>query len=122
MRDGVSGSGGGGGGGLVCVSRLAVVFLAFDVFFMMFCIGMACIFFFALFCCIPLAAIAYAMKIREVDDDKKQALEAAVELGSSSSISDLALHPEDSVKYSYSMDEYKETGNIAWVFLFMVDK
>lgn len=26
------------------------------------------------------------------------------------------------VKYSYSMDEYKETGNIAWVFLFMVDK
>ena len=98
---------------------LAVVFLAFDVFFMMFCIGMACIFFFALFCCIPLAAIAYAMKIREgaseddirllpryrfcdaslvrkVDDDKKQALEAAVELGSSSSISDLALHPEDS--------------------------
>ena len=100
-----------------------MVFLAFDVFFMMFCIGMACIFFFALFCCIPLAAIAYAMKIREgaseddirllpryrfcdaslvrkVDDDKKQALEAAVELGSSSSISDLALHPEDSVSIS----------------------
>ena len=100
-----------------------MVFLAFDVFFMMFCIGVACIFFFALFCCIPLAAIAYAMKIREgaseddirllpryrfcdaslvrkVDNDEKQALEAAVELGSCNSINDLVLHPEDSVSVS----------------------
>lgn len=102
--------------------RLAVVFLAFDVFFMMFCIGMACILFFALFCCFPLAAIAYAMKLREGAseddirllpryrfcdaslvrkvDDEKQVLEAAVELGSSSSISDVPLNPEDSVSSS----------------------
>lgn len=100
-----------------------MVFLAFDVFFMMFCIGVACIFFFAVFCCIPLAVIAYAMDIREgaseddikllpryrfcdaslvrkIDNDEKQALRAAVELGSCNCINDLVLHPEDSVSVS----------------------
>ncbi|KMT14894.1 hypothetical protein BVRB_3g064080 [Beta vulgaris subsp. vulgaris] len=44
---------------------LAVIFLALDVFFMIFCVGMACIICLALFCCIPVVAIAYAMTIRE---------------------------------------------------------
>ncbi|XP_074306824.1 E3 ubiquitin-protein ligase At4g11680-like [Silene latifolia] len=50
---------------------LAVVFLALDVFFMIFFIGVACIICVALFCCLPIVAIAYAMTIREgasVDD------------------------------------------------------
>ncbi|XP_022853892.1 E3 ubiquitin-protein ligase At4g11680-like [Olea europaea var. sylvestris] len=46
--------------------RLLVVFLAFDVFFMIFCVIMACIIFFALFFCFPiLATVAYAMTIGE---------------------------------------------------------
>ncbi|GMH08096.1 hypothetical protein Nepgr_009936 [Nepenthes gracilis] len=44
---------------------LAVVFLALDVFFMIFCIGMACVICLILFCCIPIVAIAHAMTIRE---------------------------------------------------------
>ncbi|KAI4386605.1 hypothetical protein MLD38_004523 [Melastoma candidum] len=40
---------------------LTVIFLAFDVFFVIFCIGLACLVFVALFCCIPLLAIAYAV-------------------------------------------------------------
>ncbi|CAA3013566.1 E3 ubiquitin- ligase At4g11680-like isoform X1 [Olea europaea subsp. europaea] len=45
---------------------LSVVFLAFDVFFMIFCIAMACIVFFALFCCFPiLSTVAYAMTVGE---------------------------------------------------------
>ncbi|XP_021901226.1 E3 ubiquitin-protein ligase At1g12760-like [Carica papaya] len=44
---------------------LTVVFLAFDVFFIIFCIGMACIIFFVLFCCIPIVAVAYAMATRQ---------------------------------------------------------
>ncbi|KAI4381577.1 hypothetical protein MLD38_007638 [Melastoma candidum] len=40
---------------------LTVIFLAFDVFFVIFCIGLACLVFLALFCCIPLLAIAYAV-------------------------------------------------------------
>ncbi|KAH9612001.1 hypothetical protein KSS87_000033 [Heliosperma pusillum] len=50
---------------------LAVVFLALDVFFMIFFIGVACIICVALFCCVPIVAIVYAMTIREgasVDD------------------------------------------------------
>lgn len=46
--------------------RLSVVFLAFDVFFMIFCIAVAFIAFFTLFCCFPiLATVAYAMTIGE---------------------------------------------------------
>ncbi|XP_065853669.1 E3 ubiquitin-protein ligase At4g11680-like isoform X2 [Euphorbia lathyris] len=44
---------------------LTVVFLAFDVFFILFCIGMACIVFFVAFCCIPILAVAYAVAIRK---------------------------------------------------------
>lgn len=44
---------------------LAVVFLALDVFFMIFCIGIAFVICLALFCCIPILAIAYTMTIRE---------------------------------------------------------
>ncbi|KAL3534059.1 hypothetical protein ACH5RR_007580 [Cinchona calisaya] len=45
---------------------LSVVFLAFDVFFMIFCIAMACIIFFLLVCCFPLLArVAYAITIGE---------------------------------------------------------
>ncbi|XP_075492043.1 E3 ubiquitin protein ligase RIE1-like [Primulina tabacum] len=43
---------------------LLVVFLAFDVFFLIFCIAVACIVFLVLFCCFPiLAAVAYTMTI-----------------------------------------------------------
>lgn len=43
-----------------------MIFLAFEVFFVIFCIGMACIIFFTLFCCFPIVAtIAYAMAIQE---------------------------------------------------------
>lgn len=43
-----------------------MVFLAFDVFFMIFCIAVAFIAFFTLFCCFPiLATVAYAMTIGE---------------------------------------------------------
>ncbi|KAL3819658.1 hypothetical protein ACJIZ3_005563 [Penstemon smallii] len=45
---------------------LSVVFLAFDVFFLIFCIAMACVVFFVLFCCFPIVAtVAYAMSIQE---------------------------------------------------------
>ncbi|CAH9112596.1 unnamed protein product [Cuscuta epithymum] len=45
---------------------LSVTFLAFDVFFVIFCITMVFMLFFAFFCCVPiLAAVAYAMKLRE---------------------------------------------------------
>lgn len=42
-----------------------MVFLAFDVFFIIFCIGMACVIFFGLCCFLPILAFAYAMTIRE---------------------------------------------------------
>ncbi|XP_060177221.1 E3 ubiquitin-protein ligase At4g11680-like isoform X1 [Lycium barbarum] len=43
---------------------LSVVFLAFDVFFMIFCIAMACVVFFAFFCFFPfIATVAYAMRL-----------------------------------------------------------
>ncbi|KAF8398168.1 hypothetical protein HHK36_017094 [Tetracentron sinense] len=101
--------------------RLAVVFLAFDVFFAIFCITLACIIGFALCCCMPFfVAILYAMAVREgaseddirilpkyrfrqcdplktFDEDTKQEVaEAIAELGSGDSISELALPPEDS--------------------------
>ncbi|XP_038688882.1 E3 ubiquitin-protein ligase At1g63170-like isoform X2 [Tripterygium wilfordii] len=99
---------------------LTVVFLAFDVFFIIFCIGMALAVFFAIFCCIPLVAIAYAVatrqgasdadirtlakyryrqadQFRKLDiDEKQEALGARLELGDDSSSNELALHPDDS--------------------------
>ncbi|KHN34569.1 E3 ubiquitin protein ligase RIE1 [Glycine soja] len=98
---------------------LTVVFLAFDVFFIIFCIGMACIVFFALFCIIPIIALAYAMRIREgaseedirslpmyrfslsnslvmVDDNKKQLVKVRVDSCNGSHMSELSLHPDDS--------------------------
>ncbi|KAK2363113.1 hypothetical protein P8452_66110 [Trifolium repens] len=98
---------------------LTVVFLAFDVFFIIFCIGMACIVFFALFCIIPIIALAYALRIREgaseddikslpvyrfsqsnvmvmVDDNKKQLGKARTGSYNQSHISELSLHPDDS--------------------------
>ncbi|TKY62767.1 E3 ubiquitin protein ligase RIE1 [Spatholobus suberectus] len=98
---------------------LTVVFLAFDVFFIIFCIGMACIVFLALFCIIPIIALAYAMRIREgaseedirslpkyrfsqsnslvmVDDNKKQLVKARVDSCNGSHMSELSLHPDDS--------------------------
>ncbi|RZC20288.1 E3 ubiquitin-protein ligase At4g11680-like isoform X2 [Glycine soja] len=100
---------------------LTVVFLAFDVFFIIFCIGMACIVFFALFCIIPIIALAYAMRIREgaseedilslpmyrfsqsnslvmVDDNKKQLIKGRVDSCNGSHMSALSLHPDDSLK------------------------
>jgi hypothetical protein len=43
---------------------MTVLFPDFEVF-IMFCIGMAFIVFFALFCIIPIIALAYALRIRE---------------------------------------------------------
>ncbi|GFQ02646.1 E3 ubiquitin protein ligase rie1 [Phtheirospermum japonicum] len=99
---------------------LSVVFLAFDVFFMVFCIAMACIIFFLLFCCFPiLATVAYAMTIRDgasendirslpkyiyrqknsvgtFEDDKKHETNLTSMPGNSFSTSELFLNPEDS--------------------------
>ncbi|KAI4330562.1 hypothetical protein MLD38_028841 [Melastoma candidum] len=44
---------------------LTVIFLAFDVFLMIFSIVLACLVFLAMFCCIPLLAIAYAVTSAE---------------------------------------------------------
>lgn len=97
-----------------------MVFLAFDIFFIIFCIGMACVVFFALFCIIPIIALAYAMKIREgaseedikslpmymfsqsnslvmVDDNKKQLVNTKVDSCNGSHMSELSLNPDDSV-------------------------
>ncbi|KAG5552733.1 hypothetical protein RHGRI_010738 [Rhododendron griersonianum] len=100
---------------------LAVVFLAFDVFFMVFCIVMACVVFFALFCCFPvLATIAYAMRIAEGASEHdirtlpkfkyrwanslrtpgnsrmQEPVELTMESGGSDSTPELPLHSEDS--------------------------
>lgn len=49
-----------------CLYWLSVVFLALDVFFMIFCIAVAFIAFSTLFCCFPiLATVAYALTIGE---------------------------------------------------------
>ena len=105
---------------LLHLCRLTVVFLAFDIFFIIFCIGMACVVFFALFCIIPIIALAYAMKIGEgaseedirslpmymfsqsnslvmVDDNKKQLVNARVDSCNGSHMSELSLNPDDSV-------------------------
>jgi hypothetical protein len=81
---------------------------------------MACIVFFALFCIIPIIALAYALRIREgaseddikslpvyrfsqsnvmvmVDDNKKQLGKARTGSYNQSHISELSLHPDDSV-------------------------
>ncbi|OVA13813.1 zinc finger protein [Macleaya cordata] len=102
---------------------LAVVFLAFDVFFAIFCIALACIIGVALCCCLPcIIAILYAVAVQEgaseddisilpkykfrpinqpgkFDLDKKQEVAvpvAVMEQSTSNTISDLALPPEDS--------------------------
>lgn len=98
---------------------LSVVFLAFDVFFMIFCIVMACIIFLLLFCCFPiLATVAYAMTIGdgasendirclpkylyrpqntvgEFEHEKKQVNLTSLE-SNSISMAELVLHPDDS--------------------------
>ena len=93
------------------ICRLAVVFLALDVFFMLFCIGIAFVICLALFCSIPILAIAYAMTIREGASEDEIGLlpkyrfhqSCALRLSASSASSDwlsadkLALQLEDSV-------------------------
>uniref|UniRef100_A0A2P2JS93 RING-type E3 ubiquitin transferase n=2 Tax=Rhizophora mucronata TaxID=61149 RepID=A0A2P2JS93_RHIMU len=100
---------------------LTVVFLAFDVFFIIFCIGMASVVFLAVFCCIPILAVAYAVAIRKgaseddirslpkykyrqegqfntLEDDRKQeVLGVRVRSGDANPINELFLLPEDSV-------------------------
>ncbi|KAL6525579.1 hypothetical protein OROHE_015886 [Orobanche hederae] len=102
---------------------LSVVFLAFDVFFMIFCVAMACIIFILLFCCFPiLATVAYAMTIRDgasendirylpkyiyrqkntaVTSDKRQVVLTAAP-GNSISASEIFLNPEDSLNAAYA--------------------
>lgn len=102
--------------------RLTVVFLAFDLFFILFCIGMACVVFFSLCCCIPIIAFAYAMTAREgaseeviralpkytfrqaalgafIHGKEREPIGATTELDNDHLIKELALHPEDSVSY-----------------------
>jgi hypothetical protein len=99
--------------------RLTLLFPDFEVY-IMFCIGMACIVFFALFCIIPIIALAYALRIREgaseddirslpmyrfsrsnvmvmIDDNQKQFVEARTGSYNQSHISELSLRPDDSV-------------------------
>lgn len=101
--------------------RLTVVFLAFDVFFVIFCIGMAFVVFLALFCCIPILAIAYAVASTEGASEDiirslpkyryrpasvlstfnnlgmEEVLGARSGLGNNGSSGELFLHSEDSV-------------------------
>lgn len=42
-----------------------MVFLALDVFIIIFCVGIACVFFFALCCYRSIVALSYAMMFRE---------------------------------------------------------
>lgn len=98
---------------LLLICRLAVIFLALDVFFMIFCVGMACIICLALFCCIPVVAIAYAMTIREgASEDEIRQLpkyrfhqsHASRMSANTDAVDELALQFEDSVSgsaYSY---------------------
>lgn len=103
--------------------RLTVVFLAFDLFFILFCIGMACVIFFSLCCCIPIVAFVYAMTTREGASEEdirtlpkytfrqaavlgtfncgkeREPIGAMVELDDNHRVKELALHPEDSVSY-----------------------
>ncbi|KAG6580862.1 E3 ubiquitin protein ligase RIE1 [Cucurbita argyrosperma subsp. argyrosperma] len=98
---------------------LTVVFLAFDLFFILFCVGMACVVFFSLCCCIPIIAFAYAMTAREgaseeviralpkytfrqaalgafIHGKEREPIGATTELDNDHLIKELALHPEDS--------------------------
>ncbi|KAL7097617.1 hypothetical protein ACP275_10G155900 [Erythranthe tilingii] len=100
---------------------LSVVFLAFDVFFMIFCIAMACVVFFLLFCCFPiLATVAYAMTIKDGasendirllpkyfyrhqntlpsfhNNNKKEEFISSAVPANSNSTPELVLHPDDS--------------------------
>ncbi|KAF3441418.1 hypothetical protein FNV43_RR15332 [Rhamnella rubrinervis] len=100
---------------------LTMVFLAFDVFIIIFCIGMACVIFFVLCCYRSIVAFVYAMIIREgasedeirtlpkyrfrqlnpfgtFDYDKKlEIVGERLEAGNSSHINELVLCSEDSV-------------------------
>lgn len=104
-----------------------MVFLAFDMFFMIFCIIMACIIFFALFCCFPiLATVAYAMTIgggasesdimalpkyrycqpdtlTELDKGRMDGVKLIAKSDKSNSAAELVLHLEDSVSISASL-------------------
>lgn len=75
---------------------LAVVFLAFDVFFMILCVAMASVVFFTLFCCLPiLATIAYAMKIGGGASEKDLKSLPRYKFNTNS-LADIALPAEDS--------------------------
>lgn len=106
---------------LVLKCRLSVIFLAFEVLFVMFCIGMACIILFTMFCYIPVVAtIEYIAATGKgasendlrtlpkfhythinppgtLDDVEKKDVELAIESDSSFSRPKLVLHLEDSV-------------------------
>lgn len=110
--------------------RLTVVFLAFDLFFILFCIGMASVVFFSLCCCIPMVAFAYAMTTREGASEEdirnlpkytfrqaavlgmfnrgkeREPIRAMMELDNDHRVKELALHPEDSVSYLSFMSNY----------------
>lgn len=100
-----------------------MIFLAFDVFFIVFCVGMAFLIFFALFFCVPVVAFIYSIivkdgaseddirnlpkyRLRQDDDDSsmvlknnknQETLRAQFESGNDSYVNEFALSPEDSV-------------------------
>ncbi|KAE9599720.1 putative transcription factor C2H2 family [Lupinus albus] len=94
---------------------LTVIFLAIDVFAIVFCIGLASIVFFALICSIPVIAVAFAMRVKEgaseedimslpkyrfsqsnslvmVDDQKQSSIGSC----KGNHTSELSVHPDDS--------------------------
>jgi len=48
--------------GCLCFYRLCIVFLGFDVFFVVFCVALACVIGIAVCCCLPcIIAVLYAV-------------------------------------------------------------
>ncbi|OWM73113.1 hypothetical protein CDL15_Pgr001227 [Punica granatum] len=116
---------------------LTVVFLVFDVFFVIFCIGMAFLVFLALFCFIPVVAMLYAVVLRpegasedvirnlpkhryrqasslDAFDNFSKKGSSGTFMGvsnSNSCSSELVLHPDDSNMLTYERAEEMETEN-----------
>lgn len=106
--------------------RLTVVFLAFGVFIIILCIGMACAMIFALICLIPIIALAYAIRFREgaseedikllhkyrfthsnslvmVDDHMEEHVKARIDVCNGNNISEISLDQDDYVSTKYNI-------------------
>ncbi|XP_047330444.1 E3 ubiquitin protein ligase RIE1-like [Impatiens glandulifera] len=112
-----------------CLYRLAVVFLAFDVFFAIFCIILACLIGVALCCCLPcIIAVLYAVAGQEgasdadlsilpkykyeiCSDGEKSSIGSGrmvpIETGSGYSVNERVLLPEDA-ECCICLNEYED--------------